>query len=93
MLKKLMFSIPRGKHRKDLDKAGRIQALQFKRPMTVEQCRNVIIRGFRALGISDWTVLDAADNRLVVSKNQQLDGSATISRKGSLYLCEKSAKV
>jgi hypothetical protein len=86
VLKNFMFSIPRGKHRKDLDRAGRIQSLQFKRLMTVEQSRNVILHGFRALGISDFTV---ADNWLVVSTNQQLDGLAIINRKGSLYLCEK----
>ena len=94
MLKKFIFSIPRGKHRKDLEKAGRIQALLFKRSMTAEQTRNVIIRGFGALGVRDWTVLDAADNKLVVSKNQQqLDGEAVIGRKGALYLCEKSTEV
>lgn len=89
ILPKFMFNLPRGKHRTLLKKAGRILSLQFKRSMTSLETRNQILRGFKEIGDLDtWTVLETADNRLVIAKDQALDGEAVVNRKGSLYLCQ-----
>lgn len=57
--------------------------------MTSLETRNHILRGFKEIGDLDtWTVLETADNRLVIAKDQALDGEAVVNRKGSLYLCQ-----
>ena len=90
MLKKMCSSLPRGKHRAQLSKAGRIQVLQFKRSMNVSEVEARIRQGFKEIGgLQSWKVLDGFNNVLTVSKNQILDGEMVVNRKGSLYLCQE----
>ena len=90
ILKKFSPFIPRGRPRNLLRQEGREVTLQFRRTMKPDEVQDVIIRGFPALHDLPWSYLACdSDNRLSMSKNQQLDGNDIINRKGCLYICPK----
>ena len=89
------MGVPRGKYRSELQKAKRIEKLEFMRNMSALQVRNTIIRGFQHLPLASFTFLpcDGENSRRLISESvQDQDGnmivSAAQSRKGSLYVAE-----
>ena len=67
-----------------------VKVLSFKRRMTPKQVSNVIRWGFVDLKLQTWTYLEASqDGVLNECTNQEMDLEVVVSRKGSLYLCER----
>ena len=91
VLKSFTPYIPRGRPRNILKKEGREKTLPFRRSMNADEVRCTIARGIphiSSLKEKNWTYLQCdSDNHLEVSKNQVLNGSDVINRKGSLYIC------
>lgn len=70
----------------------RVKVLVFQRTMSPKQVSNVIRQGFGDMKLQTWMYLEASqDGMLSKSTNQEMDGDAVVSRKGSLYLCECKA--
>ena len=89
LMKAFRSVVPIKKFRSELKSERRIQSLQFKRTMSPEEVKQVIIRGFHHIqGFSSFQYLENSSNNLSIASNQEYDGVTVIERRGALYLCE-----
>ncbi len=90
MLKRYASTIPKGKARKELLAEGRIRSISVTRDMTNCQLRNKILRAFEVVSFS-FLQVDSA-GRLLKIDNVSFDGESAVKRRGSLYVCEVTAR-
>ena len=87
--------VPKGNKRKLLKLSGRIKTLDFKRCMTVQDVRNILVEGFKEFDLQNVQYLICGqDNILTKLENQELDGDGIIdlAGQGSVYLLQKVSK-
>lgn len=87
---KLLPVVPKGVHRNNLAKSGRIKPLLFRRSMTCSEVQKVIRTGFSNITLNKWKYLDSSRNNILsVAECQEVDGEVVVARKGCLYVCEE----
>ena len=90
MIPKLLPVVPKGVHRNNLAKSGRIKPFLFRRSMTCSDVQKVIRTGFSNITLNKWKYLDSScNNVLSVAECQEVDGEVVVPRKGCLYVCEE----
>ncbi len=93
LMERIPTSVPKLNQRRDLKRELRQETLLFKRNMSSLQVKNVIVRGFRHLKITGIVHLECGqDHKLHVAKNQEPDGAAILSRRGTLYLSQQEVR-
>ena len=97
LMKKRRMFVPKGYARSQLNKAGCIIKLEFRRNMSSQEVKNVILRGFSKFDdVENAQYLRCGqDNVLYLSKEQQLDGDGIfeLAGQGSVYLTQEPIKV
>lgn len=91
VIREIPCTIPRGSLRGQLKRMGRIKDLSFRRSLSADEVRDVILEGFKATGIENFVYLQAhRSNTLTKSEDQKLNGNEVIALAGSgcLYLQE-----
>ena len=87
LLDKFQDNVPKGKTRKMLEVSGRFRRLFVSR---CDDHGAVDTKIRNLFGVEQYLFLECVKggNKLIVSSNQQMNGSEVIVRRGCLYLCK-----
>lgn len=87
----ILFKVPKGERRKELEKTGRVQVIKIDRCMDDEEVKEAILNEFKWVRSFSLLAPDpkTRGNSLKMDSKQNTDGNCLVEKRGCLYVAVK----